>query len=348
MLTLIDFILDLFRSPALAARFIADPENTMRDAGLQNVTAAQLQSVAASAAPAGVLLGGGDPVVGLQRAVADHHNIASPFSPQTSVGWQPTFAPETEVASRNHIQPEVFSPDQSAGANAQTGGFNLGFGDITLGDKTTNTATNGGVVVGGDNDGDIVSGDGAVLGDGNTTNNGDIWAGPGSNVAVGKGNDIEDNSKSAGGDLISDNDAPVLNDVDTSGGNGGGAVGGGSLIGIGGGNASGGDGGSGGSIIIHDDRTSLVGGNQYDVRGGGLGSGNVADSSTNVSTQVETNTKTSYDIEDNSSSFDTNIGSNNDTSLASGNGFASGNTLDALTDIAPSSSTNTGVGLDAF
>ena len=34
--------------------------------------------------------------------------------------------------------------------------------------------------------------------------------------------------------------------------------------------------------------------------------------------------------------------------LASGNGFASGNTLDALTDIAPSSSTNTGVGLDAF
>lgn len=340
MLTLIDFIMNLFRSPALAARFVADPAHTLRDVGLQNVTAAQLQAVAASAAPAGVLLGGGDPVVGLQRAVADHHNIASPFSPQTSLGWQPTFAPETEVASRNNIQPELFSPDQNAGANAQSGTFNLGFGDITLGDKTSNTATNGGVVVDGNNDGDIVSGDGAVLGDGNTTNNGDIWAGPGANVAVGKDNDIEDNSKTAGNDLISDNDAPVLNDVDTSGGSGGGAVGGGSLIGIGGGNSAGGAGGSGGSIIINDDRTSLVGGNQYDVRGGGLGSDNVTDSTTDVSTRVE--------IEDHSSSFDTNIGSNNDTSLASGNGFRSGNDLDELTDLASSSTTTTGVGLDGF
>src|SRR5690606_41511404 len=112
----------LSRGRSGAAGLTAAPVNTVRDAGLQTVTAAHLQSVAASAAPAGVLLGGGDPVGGLQRAVAVHHNIASPFSPQTSVGWQPTFAPETEVASRNHIQPEVFSPDQSAGANAQTGG----------------------------------------------------------------------------------------------------------------------------------------------------------------------------------------------------------------------------------
>ncbi len=77
----------------------------------------------------------------------------------------------------------VASPVQDAGANAQQGAFNLGFGDITFGDKTTNTATNGGVVVDGDNDGDIVSGDGAVLGNGNAVNNGDILAGSGSNVA---------------------------------------------------------------------------------------------------------------------------------------------------------------------
>src|SRR5690606_3359043 len=99
MNTLIDFILDLFRSPASAASFVMDPDGALRDAGLPNVTAAQLASVAATAAPAGYALGGGDPIVGLQRAVADHHqlasNFASPFSPQTS--WAPTFAPETDT-----------------------------------------------------------------------------------------------------------------------------------------------------------------------------------------------------------------------------------------------------------
>ena len=38
----------------------------------------------------------------------------------------------------------------------------LGFGDITFGDKTTQTATDGGVVVGGDTTGGIASGEGAV------------------------------------------------------------------------------------------------------------------------------------------------------------------------------------------
>ena len=72
----------------------------MRDAGLPaNVTAAQLHAVAATAAPAGLVLGGGDPIVGLQRAVADHHSIASPFSPQTTFAPQRTFAPETNTDS---------------------------------------------------------------------------------------------------------------------------------------------------------------------------------------------------------------------------------------------------------
>ncbi|PRC43908.1 hypothetical protein C6A85_000000102925, partial [Mycobacterium sp. ITM-2017-0098] len=64
MTTLIDFILDLFRSPAAATSFVVDPDGALRDAGLPNVTAAQLASVAATAAPAGYALGGGDPVVG--------------------------------------------------------------------------------------------------------------------------------------------------------------------------------------------------------------------------------------------------------------------------------------------
>ena len=159
MANLIDYILDLFRNPEAAAAYVADPEGAMRDAGVPPVSPAQFQAVAAAAAPAGVVMGGGDPVVGLQRAVADHHqvaqNFASPFSPQTN------FAPATEVASRNNTDvashnpiasnndTSFMSPPQSSGANSQQGGFNLGFGDITFGDKTTQTATDGGVVVGG-------------------------------------------------------------------------------------------------------------------------------------------------------------------------------------------------------
>lgn len=349
MTTLLDFILDLFRSPAAATSFVVDPDGALRDAGLPNVTAAQLASVAATAAPAGYALGGGDPVVGLQRAVADHHqlasNFASPFSPQTS------FAPTTEFASRNDTDllsgnnVPIASPDQAAGANAQNGALNLGFGDITFGDKSTNTATNGGVVVDGDNDGDIVSGDGAVLGDGNTMNNGDILAGSGSNVVVGKDNEVEDNSQTAGGDLIADNDAPVLNDVDTSGGNGGGADGGGSLLGIGSGNAAGGDGGSGGGIIITDNDVNT--GTQID---GDLGSDNVEDNSVNTTVETDIATSTESSIEDNSSSYESNIGSGNETAIGSGNetdtDLFSGNVTGIETEIASDNTTNTD--LDAF
>ncbi|MGE2833056.1 IniB N-terminal domain-containing protein [Mycobacterium sp. SMC-4] len=348
MQTLIDFILDLFRSPAAATSFVADPDGALRDAGLPNVTAAQLASVAATAAPAGYALGGGDPIVGLQRAVADHHqlasNFASPFSPQTS--WAPTFAPETntDLLSGNNVP--VASPVQDAGANAQNGGFNLGFGDITFGDKTSNTATNGAVVVDGDSDGDIVSGDGAVLGDGNTMNNGDILAGSGSNVVVGKDNEVEDNSKTAGGDLITDNEAPVLNDVDTSGGNGGSADGGGSLIGIGSGDAVGGSGGNGGGIVITD--TDVNTGTRIDGDYGSNngGSRNVEDNSVRTEVETDISSETNTVVEDNSSTFESNIGSGNvtETDLFSGNSTGVETGFD--TDIASNNAAL--AGLDAF
>ncbi|QZT60667.1 IniB N-terminal domain-containing protein [Mycolicibacterium austroafricanum] len=349
MNTLIDFILDLFRSPASAASFVMDPDGALRDAGLPNVTAAQLASVAATAAPAGYALGGGDPIVGLQRAVADHHqlasNFASPFSPQTS--WAPTFAPETDTDLLSGNNVPVASPVQDAGANAQNGAFNLGFGDITFGDKTSNTATDGGVVVDGDNDGDIVTGDGAALGDGNTMNNGDILAGSGSNVVVGKDNEVEDNSQTAGGDLIADNDAPVLNDVDTSGGNGGGADGGGSLIGIGSGNAAGGDGGSGGGIIITDNDVNT--GTQID---GNYGSDNVEDNSVNIAVETDIATSTESSVEDNSSTYESNIGSGNETAIGSGNetntDLFSDNVTGIETDTDVASNNDTLAALDAF
>lgn len=338
MTTLIDFILDLFRSPDRAAAFVLDPDSSLRDAGLPNVTAAQLQAVAATAAPAGLMLGGGDPVYGLQKAVASHHNIASPFSPTN------TFAPQTQTdfASHNNVpvasNNDLFSPDQAAGANAQNGAFNLGFGDITLGDKTTtsNTATNGGVVSNGDSSGDIVTGDGAVLGNNNDVNNGDVLAGTGSNVNIGEGS-IEDNGTTAtgGSTVIQDNEGPVISDVDMSGGSGGGASssGGGSLVGIGnGGNeANGGGGGGGGSIILTDSHDTAVAGNQTTV-GHDLGSGNtsVVDTSTHSTTTTVVDTDTDNSVDDHSytstdDSFTSNVASGNSTDIASHNDTASHN-----------------------
>ncbi|MCV7044614.1 hypothetical protein H7J08_08000 [Mycobacterium frederiksbergense] len=275
MTTIIDYILDLFRSPDLAGAFVNNPEQALRDAGLPNVTAAQLSAVAATAAPAGVALGGGDPVLGLQRAVADHHSLANSFAPMYAP--QRTFAPETDIASHNRTNAEFLSPDQSSGANSQVGGFNLGFGDITFGNKTSNTATDGGVVVDGDNAGTVTTGNGNVVGDENITGEDivvgdenitgddnvvgddntkvDVETGNHSPVVIGDENEVEDNSQTAGDDIISDNDGPVLNDVDTSGGNGGGSVAGGGLIG--GGHSSGGDAGSGGGITIIDNSGSL-------------------------------------------------------------------------------------------
>ncbi len=214
MLTLIDWILDLFSNEDTARAFVASPEQAMRDAGLAGVSAAQLSSVAATAVPS-MMLGGGDPILGLQRAVSNQYgfapetaaSLAPVWAPSPSFAPSPTFAPETDtqLASNNdtelasHNDTSLLSPNQDAGANAQQGAFNLGFGDITLGDKSSNSASNGGVVVAGDNDGDIVSGDGAALGNGNAANSGDIRADHGSNVSTGRDNLIRDTDTSVGG-----------------------------------------------------------------------------------------------------------------------------------------------------
>ncbi len=223
MIALIDWILSLFRDEDAARAFVTAPEQAMRDAGLAGISAAQLSSVAATAVP-GLVLGGGDPIAGLQRVVANQYGIAPAFSPQPSFDpvWAPaptyapqaTFAPENTYAPENTFAPQtttdlashndtaLFSPPQAAGANAQQGGVNIGFGDITFGAKTTTTATEGSVVVGRDAGGDIVSGDGALLGSANSVTNGGIRADHGSNVATAEGAAIRDSgtTTTAGGD----------------------------------------------------------------------------------------------------------------------------------------------------
>ena len=283
MINIIDWILDLFRHEDAARAFVAAPEQTMRDAGLGAVNPAQLSSVAATAIP-GMMLGDGDPVVGLQRAVSNHYGFAPSNEWAPSNQWasnndwapnllspSPTFAPETntELASHNqtdllsHNATSMLSPEQTSGANAQQGAFNLGFGDVTLfGSKTT--ASDGSVVVNGQAHGNIVSGDGAVLGDGNDVNNGHISAGTGSNVAVGHSAIHDQGTTNTGsGSVIKDNGGPVFQDVDASGAAGGSASGGDSLLGLGSGDAHAGNAGGGGIVIVSKEtnNSTHVGGN---------------------------------------------------------------------------------------
>ncbi len=98
--------------------------------------------------------------------------------------------------------------------------FDLGFetGDFTVGDKTT-AAGDGAVAVAGDNSGDILSGDGAVDASFNTVNNGNIMTGDGSPVTIGDFNDVDATSQKVAGDLVQDNNGPVIDGVDTGGGN---------------------------------------------------------------------------------------------------------------------------------
>jgi hypothetical protein len=230
MTNVIDWILDLFRDPVQAQAFINDPDRSMQNAGLANVTAGQVQAVAATVAPAAVIQGGGDPVYGLQQAVAQTHGIA--FTPDTQA-----FS-DDETLSNN--DPHILSPD--AGHDVQQGGVNLDFGDITFGDK--NTASDGSVINTG-NAGDIdnsnVHGDGNVVGDGNVGAN------------------------TGGGDVISGNEGPVVKtgNIDASGGGAAGGSGGhgGSIL-SGGGNASG---GAGGTVVIAPTQTTTT-----DVHGGGI------------------------------------------------------------------------------
>ena len=172
MTNVIDWILDLFRDPVAAQAFVNDPDRAMANAGVSGVTTAQVNAVAATVAPAAVIHGGGNPVLGLQQAVAETHGIA--FTPQ----YAPSFAPEAfsnndslshnDTLSNNDTlsHNDVLSPN--AGHDVQQGGVNLDFGDITFGNK--NTASDGSVINTG-NAGDIdntnVHGHGNVVGDGN-------------------------------------------------------------------------------------------------------------------------------------------------------------------------------------
>jgi hypothetical protein len=198
MINLLDYILDLFRDENHAQAFVANPDGALADAGLSTVSSAQLQSVAATAIPSLAMGGTGDPFTDLQQAVSSHYG----FQPSPDFAPSTDFSPSTDLASNNSfMSPSTNITDDHS--------VSFGLGDITLGDKTT-AQGDGAVAVGGSTHGDIVSGDGAVLGNGNTVNNGDLHAGSGSTVTVGDGNAISEGNTSAGGDVLSSHDGDVI------------------------------------------------------------------------------------------------------------------------------------------
>jgi hypothetical protein len=317
-MNLIDYILNLFRSPDpdVARQFVANPVQAASTATGQAVSAAQLQTAYTAVAPVSAAYGGGDPIVGMQRAVANHNHLE--FEPNR------VLSPDTEFASRNNTEflsnndPQVLSPN--AGESVQQGGVNLDFSDMTFGDR--NEASEGSVIntgSAGDIDATNVKGDGNVVGDDNeNVNTGKIED---SNVNIGEDNEIDDRGdQTAGGDIISGNEGPVINDVDMSGGDGGNASAGGGLLG--GGQANGGGGGGGGGITINDnDSVSTGGGDVTNVdTGGGDISGSVDashddNSVDNSTTDNSVDNSTTDNSVDNSQTVETNVDVSNDVGI---------------------------------
>jgi hypothetical protein len=311
-------------SPEVARAFVANPAQAASTAVGYPVSQAMLSNAATAVAAPSVALGGGDPVVGMQQAVANTHGIAFVPQTQTQAFSNNDTLSHNDTLSNNDVlsnnDPHILSPQ--AGHDVQQGGVNLDFGDITFGDKTTNTATEGGVVntgtVGGDIDATNVEGDGNVVGDDNNANTGKIED---SNVNIGEDNEIDDRGdQTAGGDIISGNEGPVINDVDMSGGDGGNASAGGGLLG--GGQANGGGGGGGGGITINDnDSVSTGGGDVTNVdTGGGDISGSVDashddNSVDNSTTDNSVDNSTTDNSVDNSQTVETNVDVSNDVGI---------------------------------
>lgn len=316
MTNVVDWILDLFRDPVQAQAFITDPDKSMQTAGVQNVSAAQVNAVAASVAPAAVIQGGGNPVHGLQQAVAQTHGIA--FTPQH----------QTEAFSNNdvlsHNDARFLSPETNIDKSVD-----LEFGDITFGDK--NTASDGSVIntgTAGDIDNTNVEGDGNVVGDDNDGNvTGDIETGDGSPVIIGDDNEVENtNQDTDGGDIIQDNEGPVVKtgDIDTSGGNATGGAGSGGILG--GGDGGDANAGGGGGVVISPTQTTTTntgGGDvtNVDTGGGDISGGVDASHDDNSSNSHNTDNSTTDSHDDNSThdshdaTVETNVDVSNDVGI---------------------------------
>jgi len=324
---LLDFLLGIDSPNAKAEdvrAFVNNPTQAASQALGTAVTQAQLtQAASAVVAPAAVQ-GTSNPVQALQHQVAENHGLT--FAPEH------VFAPETNtavpIASGNNVP--IASPQAGHDAQQGVGNVDLDFDfsrDINASDgSVVNTGTAG------DIDNTNVHGSGNVVGDDNIgANTGDVHAGPGSNVqAGGVGNTQTDGDDilSGGGDVISDNEGPVVKtgDIDTSGGNAAGGAGGhGGILGDGG-DGGGAAGGPGGGVVISPVQTTSTntGGGDVttvDTDGGDISGGVDASHDDNSANSHNTDNSTHDSHDDNSTNdshdatVDTHVDVSNDVGI---------------------------------
>ncbi|WP_373196779.1 IniB N-terminal domain-containing protein, partial [Mycobacterium marinum] len=121
MTSLVDYILSLFRSEDAARSFVASPGQAMTNAGLVNVSPVEISSAAANALPF-LNLGAGDPIGGLQQAVADQYGLAS----ASEVGAASSYVAQDAGAVVAQDAAAVVSDAGVAAADAGFAGADIG------------------------------------------------------------------------------------------------------------------------------------------------------------------------------------------------------------------------------
>ncbi|WP_216639118.1 IniB N-terminal domain-containing protein, partial [Mycobacterium asiaticum] len=125
MTSLVDYILSLFRNEEAARSFVAAPGQAMTNAGLVNVSPAEVSSAVATAVP-GVALSSDDPIIGLRQAVADQHGL-TPFTSDPA-GLSPFVAPDAGpvLNAAGPVIGNVGAVTSDAGVIAADAGFLAG------------------------------------------------------------------------------------------------------------------------------------------------------------------------------------------------------------------------------
>ncbi|WP_017207371.1 IniB N-terminal domain-containing protein, partial [Mycobacteroides abscessus] len=199
-MSIIDFILNLFRDPVEAASYVADPQAALANAGLSAVSAAQVgavmpvvaESVASNYGYQSQWVNTGNPIHDLSgnlqnyyAAQPDGPSILSPslLSPRDNdfLSHNDTdFASHNPIASGN----QVMSPSGNVDSFNRGPLLDLSFGDLQFGNRDTTAIGDGAVAVGGSNSGPIASGQGSTAVNGDVRDSNIINADHGSNVGV--------------------------------------------------------------------------------------------------------------------------------------------------------------------
>src|SRR3954447_14592324 len=138
MTSLVDYILSLFSNEEAARSFVSAPGQAMTNAGLVNVSPAEVSSVVANAVP-GLAISSDDPIGGLQQAVAGQHGFVPPTS---DLGAVPTFVGQEAGPFINAAGPMI----GDAGIAANTAGLvagevGAGLGNVVATDVGAGLAT---------------------------------------------------------------------------------------------------------------------------------------------------------------------------------------------------------------